>query len=241
MAPPGTDEIITFSYTFAFDDNTKKQFEVVLDAKTLELRSNPSESKPEWTKLDYYRCDNCPLAGKVDDCPIAVNLATLVKEFKDSMSYENTVVTVRAPERTYQKKAPVQKGLSSILGIYMVTSNCPVMDQLRPMTRFHLPFATATETLFRAVSTYLTAQFFVMREGKKPDWQLTKLIEIYKAVSVVNKGISQRLARASEKDANVNAVIILHSFGDAIPFFIENGLDEIQYLFSKFMRGDASK
>jgi Domain of unknown function (DUF6901) len=237
MAPPEADRPIEFRYTFAFEDGSEKKFDVVLDAQTLELRPGIIDPKPEWTKLDYFRCDNCPLTGKAEYCPVALNLATLVKDFKDSISYESTVVTVNTSERTYQKKTPVQKGLSSIIGIYMVTSNCPVMDELRPMTRFHLPFATATETLFRAVSTYLTSQFFVMREGKEPDWELTKLIEIYKQVSVVNKGISQRLAHASEKDANVNAIIILHSFGDVIPFFIENGLDEIGYLFSKFMRG----
>jgi hypothetical protein len=121
----------------------------------------------------------------------------------------------------------------------MVTSNCPVMDKLRPMVRFHLPFATPTETLFRTVSTYLTGQFIAMREGKKPDWELQKLVEMYKAVSAVNKGMSRRISNASLKDANVNAVIILHSFGDSVPYFIENGLAEIKHLFEVYTKNEV--
>jgi hypothetical protein len=148
-------------------------------------------------------------------------------------------VTVETPERTYFKETTLQKGLSSIIGIYMVTSNCPVMDKLRPMVRFHLPFATPTETLFRTVSTYLTGQFLVMRDGKIPDWDLRKLIEIYKSVSLVNRGVSRRISKASDKDANVNAVIILHAFGDAVPYFIENGLEEIRHFFDVYSKGSA--
>lgn len=109
------------------------------------------------------------------------------------------------------------------------------MDELRPLTRYHLPFASTEETLFRAVSYYLTRQYFVAQDGGSPDWNLSGLIEIYKKVSVVNMGISRRVSQASKKDANVNAIIILHSYGDSIPFFVENGLDEIRYLFKKFI------
>jgi hypothetical protein len=80
----------------------------------------------------------------------------------------------------------------------------------------------------------LTAQFLLARKGKEPDWTLNKLLEYYKAINLVNKGISNRLAKASERDANVNAVIILHSFGDGISYFIHDGLEEIEPMFSVF-------
>lgn len=118
----------------------------------------------------------------------------------------------------------------------MVTSSCPIMDRLRPMVRFHLPFATSRETVYRAVSMYLTAQFFIMRKGGKPDWELKNLAQIYKAVSLVNKGMSKRISNASNKDANVNAVVILHSIGESLPYVIENGLNEIEPLFSDYVK-----
>ena len=83
---------------------------------------------------------------------------------------------------------------------------------------------------------YLTAQFFLLRNGKQPDWDLTKLVEIYKNVSQVNKGMSRRLSTASNKDANVNALVILHALGEAIPYFIESGLASIKNFFSTYTK-----
>ena len=139
-------ETVQFKYTFEFENGDTKVFEISLDAGTLELVQEKDIPKPEWTKLSFYPCEHCPIALHSEYCPVAVNLSQIVTEFKDSVSHERTRVTVETPERTYMKETTLQKGLSSIIGIYMVTSNCPVMDKLRPMVRFHLPFATPTET-----------------------------------------------------------------------------------------------
>lgn len=45
-----------------------------------------------------------------------------------------------------------------------------------------------------------------------------------------------RLLKATEKDANVNAVVILHSFGDGISYFIESGLVEIEPMFYTILK-----
>ena len=110
------------------------------------------------------------------------------------------------------------------------------MDKLRPMVRFHLPFGSIEETVYRAVSMYLTAQYLLMRQGKTPDWDLTKLVEIYRAVNDVNRGISNRLASASEEDANTNAVVILSAYAEMIPFSIERHLAELEYIFSEYTK-----
>jgi len=167
---------------------------------------------------------------------VAVDLSELVESFKDSISYESTNVRVQTNERIFEKMTTVQKGLSSIVGIYMVTSDCPVMDKLRPMVRFHLPFGSMEETVYRAVSMYLTAQYLLMRQGKTPDWDLTKLVEIYRAVNHVNRGISNRLASASEEDANMNAVVILSAYAEMVPFSIEHRLAELEYIFSEYTK-----
>jgi hypothetical protein len=225
---------LRITYKFQFADNTVKTFEIILDALTLELIADRQTAPPYWTKLSFHPCENCPLPPKTEYCPIAVNLAQLIDEFRDSISYERTTVTVEVPERIYVKETMIQKALSSILGIYMPTSNCPIMDKLRPMVRFHLPFQSSAESLYRTISSYLTAQFFIARDGKEPDWKLRQLVDIYREISYVNKGMWQRVSAASEKDANTNAVVILHSIGDSVPYFIEHGLDEIEYLFAVF-------
>jgi hypothetical protein len=227
-------KLTRFTYRFKFGDGTEKVFAIELDPETLELQQKPVEPKPEWAKLKFNQCENCPLGKEVEYCPVAVNLATVVDTFQTFASFEPVHVVVETKERTYSKETTLQKSLSAIIGVYMVTSNCPIMDKLRPMSQFHLPFASSMETFYRSVSMYLTAQFFLMRQGKEPDWDLKKLVDLYHAISMVNKGMAERLRQASEKDANVNAMVILHSFGDGVPYFVEGGLEEIEHLFAVY-------
>lgn len=238
MPDSSPEDAISFSYTFQFPNGTQQDFEVRLDAKTLELLSPQERPKPAWTRLKYFQCKNCPLGDDVEYCPVAVNLAALVETFKDSISFEDTTVRVRTAERTYEKQAPLQKGLSSIIGIYMVTSNCPVLDTLRPNVRFHLPFASMNETIYRAVSMYLMAQYFSMRKGKEPDWELKRLSEIYKAVAQVNQGMSERLRHATTEDANANAVIILSTQGGMVSTYMEESLADMEHLFRGYINRD---
>jgi len=232
MADKAPAEPLRFVYIFRFPDGSDKRFEVCLDPSTLALIPPASSAKPEWTKLSYQQCDQCPLEGKVDSCPVAVNLSGLVEQFQDTLSFEQATVTVETAQRTVSRSTTVQQGLSSIIGMYMVTSNCPAMDALRPNVRFHLPFASTEETIYRAISMYLTAQYFRMRRGEAPDWELKHLAEIYKSVWRVNKGMTRRLAQASSKDANVNAVIVLSTFGSTLDDYLEESLSEIAPLFA---------
>ena len=235
MVEPLPPDPIRYQYTFQFPDGTARQFDVLLNPDTLELLAPQEGPKPAWTKLKYFQCENCPLGDDVDYCPVAVNLSTVVEKFKDSVSFESTTVKVQTAERTHVKEVPLQKGLSSIIGIYMVTSNCPVMDALRPNVRFHLPFASLDETMYRAVAMYLVAQYFRMRRGREPDWELKHLAEDYQAVAVVNRGISDRIRAATAEDANVNAVIILSTQGGMIPSFLEDSLAGMEHLFRGYI------
>jgi hypothetical protein len=233
---PENETVMQFVYRFQFENGTEKTFDIVLDAETLELQAGPVVQKAEWTKLHFHQCENCPLAAEEEYCPVAVNLSTLVDSFKLYNSTDEVFVVVDSPERSYGKQTTVQKGLSSIMGIYMVTSNCPVMDPLRPMVRFHLPFATTLETVYRSVGTYLLAQYFVQRNGGTPDWKLEKLIDTYREVSKVNKGMWQRLSAASKLDANVNAIVILSSFGDTLRHFVRSSIHDIERLFDDHIK-----
>ena len=174
------DQTLTYNYTFKLENEAAKTFDVHLDDKTLSALQPQRDSHPEWTALSCCKCPNCPLDEEEHPhCPIAVNLVEPVEFFKAMPSYQEIDVRLETDERTYTKQTTVQKGLSSLLGIYMVTSGCPVMDKLRPMVRFHLPFATPQETAYRAVAMYLLAQYFLHRRGKEPDWELKDLIRLY--------------------------------------------------------------
>ena len=130
----------------------------------------------------------------------------------------------------------MQQALSSLLGIYMVTSGCLVMDRLRPMVRFHLPFATLEETNYRVISMYLMAQYFRRKRGLRPDWELKGLVPIYEAIQTVNKSFLARLNELKGKDANANALVILDSFAGYVTFSINTDLlDEVEGLFKPYL------
>lgn len=210
-------------------------FTIQLDPRTLENVAPPPVPPPAWTKLSFEKCPNCPLReDESPSCPAALRLTDVVSSFADIFSYARVTARVTVPERVYeQTDVSVQEALSSLLGVFMPTSGCPVLSPLRPMVRFHLPFATELETITRATSIYLLGQYLVAQDGGTPDWSLTKLSENFEAASRVNRAFAARLRAAAPKDANVNALIRLDSVARSVPDLIESQMDELRYLFGK--------
>jgi hypothetical protein len=152
--------------------------------------------------------------------------------YHNVLSFDEVEMEVITPERVVTKSTTVQRAISSLMGLIMATSGCPHMAFLKPMARFHLPFATEEETIVRAVSTYLLAQYFRHKQSKDVDMDLARLKNIYKEIQTVNVAMASRLRSVSEKDSTVNAVILLDILAKTLPYTIEDSLEEIQYLFS---------
>lgn len=229
---------ISFRYRFIFGRGFEKRIDVKLDKKTLNLIPTKRASYPKWTKLTFFRCPNCPLDENYHVfCPIAVNLVGLVDCFRDMISYQEVDLLIQSEERTYSKHTTLQQGISSLVGIYMVTSGCPIMERLKPMVYCHLPFATLRETQYRAMSMYLLGQYFLNRRGRKPDWELKNLVKIYDNIEIVNKSFFQRLAHIKIKDATLNALVKLDMFAKHISVSINRDvLDEMEYLFYAYFQ-----
>jgi len=229
---------LSFQYRFIFGRGLEKEFNVKLDNKTLNLIQTKKESYPKWTELKYLKCSNCPLDENQHlFCPIAIDLVGLVDFFRDMISYIEVDLLIQSEERRYIKHTTLQQGISSLVGIYMVTSGCPIMEKLKPMVRYHLPFATLRETQYRMISMYLLAQYFLHKRGKEPDWELKNLVKVYDDIRIVNKGFFQRLAHIKIKDATLNALIKLDMFAQHVSFSIDrNVLDEMEYLFYAYFQ-----
>jgi len=220
------------TYKFQFENGKIKQFDILLDPDTITFLAKGTELRPDWAKLEFHQCACCPITKEaVPYCPIAVNIAELVDEFKDEISSDNCAVQCITPERTYLREAAIQEGLFSIFGIIMATSNCPVMNFFKPMARFHLPFSTIQETIFRSTSIYLLRQYFEYKKGRKPDLELEELDEHYEKVQQVNRGILDRTGSIAKKDADKNAIVILNALAQMLTFEISGGLNSIEYLF----------
>jgi len=234
------DETVTIEYQFRLRSGVERTFTVRLKKPTLEIISVRQSVLPEWTKLTHHQCSNCPLDPEQHPrCPIAANLVDVIEAFRDCLSTEEADITIRSESREYHKRSPVQYGVGSLMGLYMVVSGCPIMDKLRPMVYTHLPFATVEDTMFRAVSMYLLAQYFLSQRGKTPDWKLEKLVRIYEDINVVNQSFAKRLLSINPKDASLNALVGLDCFATATAFsIVQDSLHEIEPLFRAYLEED---
>lgn len=228
---------ITYEYIFEFQNGSSKHFTIDLDFEDVNLLKLHTYPKPDWTKMDNFMCPHCPLnIEEYPYCPLAVSLTRVIDLFKELPSYEKAKITVRTPEREYTKHTHVQIGLGSIMGVLMVASGCPIMAKLRPMARFHLPFASLEETEMRAYSTYLLAQYIKMKHGKEPDWEMKGLKEIYDDILKLNKNVASKIADLEKYDANINAVLLLNNFADTITFDLDEfGLIELENLMKELL------
>ena len=131
------------AYRFLLKGGQERRFELNLDPQTLSFVPAAGEPPPEWTRLSNRQCPHCPLGeDRHPQCPIARNLAGVIGEFAQSISFEEAEISIATEAREYRHRAPLQSGISSLIGLVMVTSGCPHLDKLRPMVYTHLPFSS---------------------------------------------------------------------------------------------------
>lgn len=179
-----------------------------------------------WTALDFHRCGHCPLPAK-GTCPFAAALAPFIHRFDEFFSYEPVAVRVVTEHRTVSAERALQHALASLIGLVGAASGCPHLAFFRPMARFHLPFASEEETLVRSFSLHLLGR--VLTADSSPGFE--GLQAHYRAAAEVNRGMADRIRAAFAKDAVVNALVVLDTFAQAIPYVIEDRLAEFRHIF----------
>ncbi|CAB1368544.1 DUF6901 family protein [Denitratisoma oestradiolicum] len=223
-------------YRLRAEDGDSAEFVIGLDDQTLALQVVPRPDPPAWVQLAHHQCRDCPLdAQQVALCPMAAALADLLDFARGLVSHSTVAVTVSTPEREISAVTTAQRALSSLMGLIMATCACPEVAWLRPMARFHLPLASSEETIYRAASMYLLAQYFRQRNGAAPDFALEGLRDHYQRIHVINVAMSERLRGAVERDASINAVILLDLFAKAMPDSVSESLAELEYLFRPYL------
>ncbi len=226
---------LTVQYRFRAMDDSREIFQLEFDPESLELNGNIPDDLPAWTRLDFYQCPNCPLTSRTHpNCPMAANLVKIVQSFDGVKSFDQMEVKVITRERRITQVTSAQKAISSMMGLVMAASGCPHTAFFKPMARFHLPLANEKETIFRAASMYMLAQYFLKNEGRPADFELIGLRKIYHGLQIINSYIAKRLREATRTDSSINAVILLDIYAQTLPMAIEKSLDEIRYMFEPF-------
>jgi len=209
--------------------------EVPIEGVTVGDRSGSKQSAlADWTRLDVEQCACCPLSDESVRCPAAVSVSGLMDHFGSLLSFDEVEATVETSERTIQATVPAQKVLSSLLGLILGTSGCPILAKFMPMARYHLPFATTGETTMRSVGSYLIAQYLVHQDGGEADWSLSGLKAFYEDIHTINCAMVARLRGHFDGDAGVNAVAILDLFAHYLPMAVDEQLAELRPLFDAF-------
>jgi len=232
-----SEETITYRYSFVLSPGVRREFSVRLKNATLNLVPTERHWYPPWTHLHHFQCPNCRLDDRNGGlCPVAANVVDLVEFFGEWASFEEADIQIESSARVYMKRARLDDALRSLMGIYMAASGCPVMDKLKPMVFCHLPFATAEETIFRAASMYLLAQYFRQKKGKRADWDFNRLVSIYRDVQIVNENFCKRLSMVNMGDASLNAVTILDTFAKHVTLaFNEDFLPQMERYFGPYL------
>jgi hypothetical protein len=231
-------EALHIRYRFDLPDGSTKNVDLAFTAADFRL-SNPTPPEPPfWTELKFSQCANCPLSSaEVTHCPAALQMAPAVESLKALVSFDTVGVTVSQAERTVQSETTAQQAMSSVLGLIMATSGCPWTDRLRPMARFHLPFASEAETLYRTVCMFLLARELT---GEAATQGFGPLKELYESLHVVNRDMSRRLGAATRTDPARNAMALLDSYTTMLPAALESSLEELKPLFDAWRAGATS-
>jgi hypothetical protein len=233
MKPP-LEQPYRIHYEFKFANNEIKIFRIKLHPKTICVILDRPVKKEDWMRLDNNQCACCPLSPETREyCPVAINIGELTEVFGDMVSYDRCLVRCVTLERIYIKKTTLMEGLASVFGVIIATSDCPIMSFLKPMARFHLPFSTPKETIFRVASVYMLRQYFNRKKNRAQDMDLELLDMHYKNVSLVNRGLIARLNTVVVNDADKNAINILFSLSQILSREINYSLNSLEFLFNE--------
>lgn len=220
---------MTVTYNFSFAGGETKRFEVDPDRHPTEAGGGPADPLPEWTRLAYCQCSNCPLNKATQrSCPVAVDMYPVVTEFRNENAFQKVTVRVQTEGRIYEKHTGLEEGLRSLLGLIMATSGCPLLAELKPMAVHHMPFATNDEFIMRSVSLYLLQQYFNQRNHKTPDWELKGLVARNQRLQLVNQALWQRIHSICESDSNLKALLSFFSMASSVSFSLESQLQKLK-------------
>lgn len=228
-------ETFTITYQFTLPDEQRECFDLTFDETTVELVEIPVPDPPFWTRMSFARCHHCPLPETQQYCPVALNLVSMISRFDRLMSYDQVTVEVISAERRVVQQTSAQEGISSLMGLLIAGSSCPVTHFFKPMARFHLPFANKEETLWRAAATYLLARYFTEDGLQVSDMDLHGLVEIYDDVARLNDAMVDRLRAATSKDSAVNALAHLDVFAKFLTPPLEDSIAQIRPIFDPFL------
>lgn len=230
-------EHIVYKYLIRFNNGKQKVFEFKLNKKTLNLEAEPESNLPDWVERKKFGCteQGCKLASD-DKCPIAIVVNRLMNNFRGIYSTEEVYIEFTSIERKSIKTTSIQTAVGSISGILMAASGCPILGKLKPLLRFHLPFASLEETEYRIFSMFILGQFLAVRKGLITKIDLAELKKLYESIQNINRVAAKKIQEVESADATINGLVILDMFALNVTFNLEtDDFSELENLFKNWL------
>jgi hypothetical protein len=229
-------QALRIEYRFDLPNGSRKYLKLQFSAADFRLVNEVTAEPPFWTELKFNQCGNCPLNSKQSpQCPAALQMVPAVEALKELVSFDTVGVTVIQSERTIHAETTAQQAMSSVFGLIMATAGCPWTDRLRPMARFHLPFASEAETVYRSVCMFLLAHKLA---GGADTADFAGLHQLYENLHVVNRDMSRRLGAATRTDPARNAMALLDSYTTLLPAALDSSLEDLKPLFDAWRNSE---
>ena len=192
-----------------------------------------SGNLPDWTLLDTHKCPNCPLPSTPGArCPAAADLVSIVQRFSQLASIDSVDVRVLREQFEVSKHTDTQTALSALMGLILATSACPILGRMRPLAHMHAPFSGETEIVYRMAAMHLFDCFLT---GNAPD--LAGLEAFFADIDTLNRSFAFRIKRATERDASINALVVLQARSMLASLSLNSKLAEIREWFGRGTQG----
>src|SRR5574344_2839750 len=99
-------------YRITLDDEHAFNYKVQIERGV--LATDRGSAASDWTRLDYHKCTNCPLkSSEHASCPAAVDLQSVVEDFKGLPAFRKAWTHVRTDEREYSKLVNLEVAMRS--------------------------------------------------------------------------------------------------------------------------------
>ncbi|WP_028080176.1 DUF6901 family protein [Solimonas soli] len=214
--------------TYLFDFGDGRQASVAVDVdRAAGGAASAAAALPDWALLERSKCPHCPLGAEARHCPAAADLVPTIDSFAQIISHQEARVTVRMAEREVTANCQAQHALSSLVGLIMASSACPILGRMRGLARTHLPFASIEESMLRVVGAYMIRQWLDARETSAAIGDLSELKAHYADLEVLNKAFRQRLRSSQRQDSVLNAISSLGALSTGIGISLEDELRDV--------------
>ncbi len=143
-----------------FADGEEETFFLEL-TRSGRFKPRPVTEPEPWTKLEYHKCDCCPLPERAAYCPAASSLEETLYKLRDRSSFEKiTATAVDGENRKTVVEWPLQQVGASLVQLAVFKGGCPIGAKYQRLIRDLRPFCTTRE-----LAKHIIAKILLRHKG----------------------------------------------------------------------------